>query len=60
MKTITKLLVIGLVISVLFLIIAVDYIPHTIAWLPLLITGYLSLNNEEFVEWFSKKVDNLV
>lgn len=40
---------IALIASILFLVIGVDYMPHSICWLPLIVTFYFSSNCEAFL-----------
>lgn len=54
MKKSVKLLVFGLIVSAIFLIIAVDHIPHIIAWLPMLVTICICSNSRDFRLWAYK------
>ena len=54
MKNSIKVRLVILSISAIFLVIAVDYIPHIIAWMPLLVSAYYSAKNKDFRDWFSK------
>lgn len=40
---------VALIASMLFLVIGVDYMPHSICWLPLIVTFYFSFNCEAFL-----------
>jgi hypothetical protein len=50
----------ALIISALFLIICVDYLPYLVCWLPLIIVGYAVAQCKEFKENFNKVVDNII
>lgn len=50
----------ALIISVLFLIIAVDYLPLIVCWLPTTITAFLSLHCKAFTDHIIKKLDTLM
>lgn len=54
MEVSVKKRVIGLTITILFLIITAGSIPHIISWLPMLIMAYNSFNNRAFSVWFQR------
>ena len=58
MKKIISIYIAGLIISALFLIIAVDYIPVLVAWAPLLMMASFSCKSRCFRAWVIKVVNN--
>lgn len=62
MKTNIKVAIcyIAVILSILFLVIGVDYLPVLACWLPLIITGGLALQCKAFVESLSRIVNNII
>ena len=58
MKKVIGIYLAGLIISVLFLIIAVDYIPVLAAWFPLLMMASFSCKSRCFRAWVIRVVNN--
>lgn len=54
MKKNVKLHVIALAISALFLIGVVDYIPHIVAWMPMVVSMCACSYNKDFRLWAYK------
>lgn len=50
----------AVVLSILFLVVAVDYLPVLACWLPLIITGGFALQCNAFVESLSRIVNNII
>lgn len=62
MKSTTKIKVItaALIASALFLIIGVDYLPHLVCWLPMLITATFALSSRAWVAHINKWLDKVM
>lgn len=62
MKSTTKIKVItvALIASALFLIIGVDYVPHLVAWLPMLITATFALSSRAWVAHINRWLDKVM
>lgn len=62
MKSTTKIKVItaALIASALFLIIGVDYLPHLVAWLPMLVTATFALSSRAWVAHISRWLDKVM
>jgi hypothetical protein len=62
MKITTKIKVItaAVIASVLFLIIGVDYLPHLVAWLPMLVTATFALSSRAWVAHINKWLDKVM
>lgn len=50
----------AVVLSVIFLVVGVDYLPVLACWLPLIITGGFALQCKAFVESLSRIVNNII
>ena len=50
----------ALIISGLFLCIAVDYLPLIVCWLPLLIAAFITLHYKPFTDHVIKKMNALM
>lgn len=55
-----KLLTIALIACVLFLVVGVDYLPHLVCWMPLIITAYLALKCRAFVAHINRWLDRVI
>ena len=44
----------------LFLVIGVDYLPHAVCWLPLLITAFFSLRCKAFCKHINNWLDRVI
>ena len=53
MKTIVKIKLATLIASILWLIIAVDYVCYAIAWLPIVLWLFNASNCKELKEWIN-------
>lgn len=51
---------IALITSMLFLVIGVDYLPHAVCWLPLLITAFFSLRCKAFCKHINNWLDRVI
>jgi hypothetical protein len=62
MKSTTKIKAItaALIVSALFLIIGVDYLPHLVAWLPMLVTATFALSSRAWVAHINKWLDKVM
>lgn len=62
MKNETKVKVITatLIASALFLVIGVDYLPHLVAWLPLLVSATFALSSRAWVASINKWLDKII
>lgn len=62
MKTSTKVKICytAVVLSVIFLVVGVDYLPVLACWLPLIITGGFALQCKAFVESLSRIINNVI
>lgn len=62
MKSTTKIKVItaALIASALFLIIGVDYVPHFVAWLPILITATFAFSSRAWVAHVNRWLDKVM
>lgn len=50
----------ALIISAIFLIIGVDYLPYIVCWLPIIVVGYVAVQCKEFRNSFNKLIDNII
>lgn len=62
MKSTTKIKAItaALIASALFLVIGVDYLPHLVAWLPILITATFAFSNRAWVAHVNRWLDKVM
>ena len=49
-----------LAVSILFLAIGVDYLPHLVCWMPLLISFYFTLNCRAFFVHINRWLDRVI
>lgn len=55
-----KLLTIALIACVLFLVVGVDYLPHLVCWMPLIITACFALSSRAFVTYITRWLDRVI
>ena len=55
-----KAITIALIASVLFLAVAVDYLPHLVAWLPLIISATFACSSRAFVAHVNSWLDKVI
>lgn len=62
MKSTTKIKIItaALIASALFLIIGADYLPHFVAWLPMLVTATFALSSKVYVTHVTRWLDKII
>ena len=60
MKNETKVITATLIASALFLIIGVDYLPHLVAWLPLLVSATLAFSCRAWVANINRWLDKII
>jgi hypothetical protein len=62
MKSTTKIKIItaALIASALFLIIGIDYLPHFVAWLPMLVTATFALSSRAWVAHVNRWLDKVI
>jgi hypothetical protein len=62
MKSTTKIKAItaALIVSALFLIIGVDYLPHFVAQLPMLVTATFALSSRAWVAHINRWLDKVI
>ena len=62
MKNETKVKVITatLIASALFLVIGVDYLPHLVAWLPLLVSATLAISCRAWAASINRWLDKII
>ena len=50
----------ALVIATIFLVVAVDYIPHIVCWMPLIVTAYAVAQCKAFKTHFDNLMNNII
>lgn len=50
----------AIILSILFLVIGVDYLPILLCWVPLIITGGFALKCRAFVDSLNNIVNNVI
>lgn len=55
-----KAITIALIASILFLAVAVDYLPHLVAWLPLLVSATLAISCRAWVASVNRWLDKII
>lgn len=59
-ETKVKVITATLIASALFLVIGVDYLPHLVAWLPLLVSATLACSCRAWVASINKWLDKII
>lgn len=59
-KTKVKVITAILIVSLLFLVIGVDYFPHLVAWLPLLVSATLAFSCRAWVASINRWLDKII
>ena len=60
MKKEVKVITAALITSALFLVVGVDYLPHLICWLPLIISATFACSSSAFVAHVSQWLDRVM
>ena len=60
MKTQVKVITAALIASALFLVVGVDYLPHLICWLPLIISATFACSSSAFVAHINRWLDKVI
>lgn len=60
MKKEVKAITAALIASALFLIVGVDYLPHLICWLPLIISATFACSSSAFVAHVTQWLDRVI
>lgn len=55
-----KVITAALIVSGLFLVIGVDYLPHFVAWLPLLISATFAISCKAWVAVVNRWLDKVI
>ena len=50
----------ALSLAILFLVIGVDYMPHMVAWLPMIITFYFAFRCKAFFVHINQLLDKII
>ena len=59
-NTQVKAITIALIVSALFLVVGVDYLPHLICWLPLIISATFACSSSAFVAHVTRWLDRVI
>lgn len=59
-ETQVKVITAALIASALFLIIGVDYMPHLVAWLPMLVTATFAFSSRAWVAHINRWLDKVM
>lgn len=60
MKKEVKVITAALIASALFLVVGVDYLPHLICWLPLIISATFAYSSSAFVAHVTQWLDRVI
>ena len=59
-ETQVKVITAALIASALFLVVGVDYLPHLVCWLPLIISATFACSSSAFVAHISRWLDRVM
>lgn len=58
MRNSIELRLVSLLAGILFLVVSVDFIPHAIAWIPMISAFVYSCKSRRFRAWFTRIVND--